>query len=176
MALGYREIIPSSMVDPEENARFTDRPPVVLANPLSQDASALRSSPVPSMVHALRWNLDRGQNDVRLFEMGKTYSPRAEGSPDERRVLTLGLTGHRRASSVHDNEKALDFFDLKGDLEVLFEAFGLEDLSFETAGGDYLEAGRSGRFTLKGESLAVFGQLGSTIARDYKLRQDVLAR
>ena len=111
------------MVDPEENSRFTDRPPVVLANPLSQDASALRSSAGPSMVHALRWNLDRDQNDVRLFELGKTYSLSSNATPEERRVLTLGLTGHRRPASVHDSERALDFFDLKGDLGSLAGAF-----------------------------------------------------
>jgi phenylalanyl-tRNA synthetase beta chain len=173
VALGYREIIPSSMVDPVENARFTDRPPVALANPLSQEASALRSTAIPSMLRALRWNLDRGQSDLRLFEIGKTYSPRAEGLADERRVLTLGLSGHRRAVSVHDAERGLDFFDLKGDLEVLFETFGIDDLRFEAMGCDYLQASRSGRFTSKGKSLAVFGQLGADYVRDYKLRQDV---
>ena len=175
VALGYREIIPSSMVDPEENKRFADpdRPPVALANPLSQEASALRSSAIPSMLQALRWNLDRGQNDLRLFEIGKTYSPRAEGLADERRVLTLGLTGDRRAASVHDHERALDFFDLKGDLEVLFEAFGIGDLRFETTGCSYFDADQSGRFTTNGETLVVLGQLSAPIARDYKLRQDV---
>src|SRR6516164_3865332 len=68
VSLGYRETVTSSMVDPKENGRFTDQPPVILANPLSQDASALRSTPVPSMVHAIGWNLDRNQTDVRLFE------------------------------------------------------------------------------------------------------------
>jgi phenylalanyl-tRNA synthetase beta chain len=173
VALGYREIIPSSMVDPAENARFADRPPVVVANPLSQEASALRSSAIPSMVRALRWNLDRGQNDLRLFEIGTTYSPRAEGLADERRVLTLGLTGHRRPASVHDSERALEFFDLKGDLEVLFEAFSIEDLRFETTGCRYSDADGSGRFTTHGEILVVFGRLSDAIARDYKLRQDV---
>jgi phenylalanyl-tRNA synthetase beta chain len=173
VALGYREIIPSSMVDPAENARFTDRPPVVLANPLSQEASALRSSAVPSMVRALRWNLDRGQSDLRLFEIGKTYSPRADGLADERRVLTLGLSGCRRAGSVHESARDLDFFDLKGDLEALFETFGLDGVRFETAGCDYFDAERSGRFSVKGQNLAVFGQLNSNFTRDYKLRQDV---
>ncbi|MBI4165944.1 MAG: phenylalanine--tRNA ligase subunit beta, partial [Acidobacteria bacterium] len=93
VALGYREIIPSSMVDPEENSRFAERPPVILANPLSQEASALRSTTVPSMLRALGWNLDRGQTSLRLFELGRTYSPQQGGLADERRVLTLGLTG-----------------------------------------------------------------------------------
>jgi len=173
VALGYREIIPSSMVDPEENSRFTSRPPVILGNPLSQEASALRSSTVPSMLRALRWNLDRGQDDVRLFEMGKTYSPRAGGLADERRVLTLGLTGYRQPVAAYEGEKPqkVTFYDFKGDQESLFEAFDLPALRFDAVGCPHYEPGQSGRFTVDGKELAVFGSLSQQIARDYKLRQ-----
>jgi len=173
VALGYREIIPSSMVDPEENKRFTDREPVKLGNPLSQEASALRSSTVPSMLRALRWNLDRGQDNVRLFEMGKTYSPRAEGLADERRVLSLGLTGYRHAATVHESQRPLEFFDLKGDLETLLEACDLPGLQFDADASEYFEASQRGRFSADGKELAVFGSLSQQIARGYKLRQTV---
>jgi phenylalanyl-tRNA synthetase beta chain len=171
--LGYREIIPSSMVDPEENARFTDKPPVALSNPLSQDASALRSSAAPSMLRALRWNIDRGQSDLRFYELGKTYTLGAEGIPEERRVLELGLAGHRRLESVHDTKRELDVFDLKGDLETLFAPFDLPELLFEPTPAEYHEAGLAGRFTSSGHTLAVFGRLSGELARHYKLRQDV---
>ena len=173
VGLGYREIIPMSMVDPEENARFTDRPPVVLANPLSQEASALRSTPLPSMVRALRWNLDRDRNDLRFFEVGKTYTSRGKGLPEERWVLSLGLSGRRRPATVHDSEKALDGADLKGDLETLLEAFAVPDLRIEPAGRDYFEPGRGGLFVTGKETLAVFGELSGEIRGQYKLRQKV---
>ncbi len=173
VGLGYREIIPSSMVDPEENARFTDRPPVVLANPLSQEASVLRSSTIPSMVHALRWNLDRGQNELRFFELGKTYTMPAGGSPEERRTLTLGLSGLRRAASVHDAAKPVDFFDLKGDVESLLEEFDVRGLEFKLAGCRAYEAGLGGRYVDSSQTFVVFGKLANEFARDYKLRQDV---
>jgi phenylalanyl-tRNA synthetase beta chain len=173
VGLGYREIIPMSMVDPEENSRFTERPPVILANPLSQEASALRSTPLPSMVRALRWNLDRGRDDLRLFEVGKTYSSRGKGLPDERRVLSLGLSGRRRPTTVHDEERPLDWADLRGDLETLLEAFAAPNLRFEPAVYDYLEAGRGGQFVAGGQTLAVFGELSAEIRRQYKLRQRV---
>ncbi|HEV2494231.1 MAG TPA: phenylalanine--tRNA ligase subunit beta [Terriglobia bacterium] len=173
VGLGYREIITSSMVDPEENARFTHRPPVPLVNPLSQEASVLRSSTIPSMIAALRWNLDRGQNEVRLFELGKTYTLPPGGSPEERRVLTLGLSGPRRAASVHDAAKPLDFFDLKGDLESLLDEFGVHGLEFKSDGCGAYEPGLGARYTDSSDTLAVFGKLAEDVARDYKLRQDV---
>jgi phenylalanyl-tRNA synthetase beta chain len=176
-SLGYREIIPSSMVDPEENARFTERAPVIVANPLSQDASALRSSAAPSMVRALRWNLDRGQTDVRFYEFGKVYSLGADGTPEEARVLSIGLAGRRDSLDWRDQEsdrsRMLDFFDVKGDLETLFEPFDLPDLSFEARDERHYEKGLSGRFTAGGKWLADFGRLSEEIKHQYKLRQDV---
>jgi phenylalanyl-tRNA synthetase beta chain len=171
VGLGYHEMIASSMLDPEENARFSERPPVVIANPLSKDASVLRSSAVPSMLRALRWNLDRDQSDVRLFEVGKTYMLRPDGSPEERRVLTLGSTGHRRLASIHDGAQPLDFFDLKGDLETLLEAFDVPRLGFEPAGCRYYEPGLGGRFKAGDDAIAVFGQTSAELAPNYKLRQ-----
>ncbi|MBI1939921.1 MAG: phenylalanine--tRNA ligase subunit beta [Acidobacteria bacterium] len=180
VGLGYREIIAMSMVDPEENARFTDRPPVVLANPLSQEASALRSTPLPSMVRALRWNLDRDRSDLRLFEVGKTYTSRGKGLPDEKRVLTLGMSGIRLPVPFHEpqkegerKEKELAFHDLKGDVETLLEAFAVPDQRFEPADCDYLEPGRGGRLVCGKEILAAFGEISGEIRRQYKLRQKV---
>lgn len=176
VSLGYREIITSSMVDPGENARFTQRPPVTLLNPLSQEASALRSTPIPSMLRAIGWNLDRDLTDLRLFEIGKTYAavPKTpEGLPTEQRVLTLGASGRRRPASVHDSERLLDFFDLKGDLEILLESFDVGDLQFEPAGCHYYEAGLGGRFGDADGPLVIFGQLNREMASDYKLRQAV---
>jgi phenylalanyl-tRNA synthetase beta chain len=173
ISLGYREIIASSMVDPAEGASFTGRQPVRLLNPLSQEAAAMRSTPVPGMLRALRWNLDRGQTDLRLFEMGKTYAEKnsPQSLPDEHRILALGLTGCRRPASVHDRESPLGFFDLKGDLESLLGCFDVSSLRFEALGPPYLEAGLAGRFVAGKKPLAAFGQLNHAVARGYKLRQ-----
>jgi phenylalanyl-tRNA synthetase beta chain len=172
--LGYCEIIAPSMIDPEENARFTAKPPVALSNPLSQDASALRSSAVPSMLHAVRWNLGRGRLDLRFYELGKTYTRPTAGAPEEHRVLTLGHTGRRRDERIDVSKREIEYFrDLKGDLETLFEPFAIPDLSFEPTDGPYLEKGFAGQFTSADKQVAVFGKLGAELTRDYKLRQDL---
>jgi len=176
VGLGYREIIVPSMVDPGENARFTEQEPVRLANPLTQDASALRSTSVPGMLRALRWNLDRGQSDLRLFEFGKVYTTSertGEGLPAEHRVLTLGASGWRRPAGVHDATRAVDIFDLKGDLEVLVEMFDLPGLDLAISRSRYHEAEVGGRLVAQGRDLVRFGQLSHEIAREYKLRQPV---
>ncbi len=173
VGLGYHEIIAPSMVDPAESERFSVSAPVVLANPLSQDASAMRTSAVPSMLRAIRWNLDRDTRDARLFELGKTYNMSAKGVPEEHPVLTLGATGHRRPASVYDSEAPLDFFDSKGDLETILGSFDIPALDFEPSGPLYLEAGRAGRMRSQDVELAVFGMIRQDLAREYKLRQAI---
>jgi phenylalanyl-tRNA synthetase beta chain len=172
VGLGYHEIIAPSMVDPAESERFSSSTPVVLANPLSQDASAMRTSAVPSALRAVRWNLDRGTNDLMLFELGKTYRMGDEGVPHERRVLTLAATGHRRPASVFDSEATLDFFDLKGDLEAILGSFEAPELVFELSERPYFQQGRSGRMSSQGVELAVVGLIAQDLAREYKLRQE----
>jgi phenylalanyl-tRNA synthetase beta chain len=171
--LGLHEIISTSMVDPAESERFSASTPVILANPLSQDASAMRSSAVPSMLRAIRWNLDRDANDAKLFELGKTYNLGTQGVPEEHQVLTLGATGHRRPASVYDSEAPLDFFDLKGNLETILRAFDIPALAFERSAPAYFQPGRSGRMISQSAELAVFGQIQQDLAREYKLRQVV---
>lgn len=171
VSLGYREIIMPSMIDPAENAQFSSLPSVVLENPLSQEASALRTTAAPSMLAALGWNLDRDQEDLRFFEEGKIYwRPEAE-PPQERRVLTLGLCGSRRPASVHEAAREISFFDLKGDLEVVFNLFDLRGLRFCAQGAGYYENGLRGEYQTGDDKLAAFGQLAANLSRQYKLRR-----
>ncbi len=168
--LGYSEIIAYPMVDPEENARFTDRPPVKLENPLSQEASVMRSSPLPGMLGALKWNLDRDRGNLQLFEMGKTYSAQGKDLPDERWVLTLAVTGDRVRPSPLSPGQATTLLDLKGDIESLLAIFDVAPLKWKT---DSIAAAYSpklsARLISRGETLAVCGELAENFKSDYKL-------
>ncbi len=93
--------------------------------------------------------------------------------PQERRVLTLGATGHRRPASVFDSEAPLDFFDLKGDLETILGASDVPALAFAPSERPYLQQGHNGRMSSQGVELAVLGLIQQDLAREYKLRQEV---
>ncbi len=173
-SIGYREIVASSMVDPQEAATFSAKPPIVLANPLSQEASALRTSPVPSLLQIARRNLDRGLENLRLFEMGKVYYRDSEGSAEEHEVLSLGLCGKRRESNIHEPEVDLDFFDLKGDVETVLGRLALDALRFIPEADAYYETGWCGSFWRVNQRLAQFGQLSREVAQRYKLRRPLL--
>src|SRR5205807_925846 len=120
IGLGYREILTIPHVAEERDALF--RPSGVsharLSNPLSEEANVLRSTGTVTMAAALEWNLNHGQRDARLFEIGRYY--RLNGSAScETRVLTIGATGKAREKGLYDAARDFSFADLKGDLDAI---------------------------------------------------------
>src|SRR5437764_238591 len=125
IGLGYREIVTIPHVAEERDALF--RPagvsPARLANPLSEEAGVLKSTGIVTMAAALEWNLNHGQRNARLFEIGRHY--RLEGNQYiETSVLTIGGTGEAREKGLYDSGREFSFADLKGDLDAVGELAG----------------------------------------------------
>jgi phenylalanyl-tRNA synthetase beta chain len=175
VALGYQEIVEIPIVDAQRDALFRAEgfQPAVIGNPLAEDASVMRSTGIVSMVRAIEWNLNHGNRDLRLFEIGKTYELR-NGAPVETAVLTLGATGLAREKTIHEAAREFSFADLKGDLDRIGELSG--GLDWLPGVPAWLSSARSAHFSLAkhaGEQLGIAGQLVRRIAEQWKLRQDV---
>jgi len=177
LGLGYQEIVSIPLVDKDCDAFFRTEQsaPAIIANPLSEEASAMRGSGVVSMLAALEWNLHRGQHNLRLFEIGKRYGLR-DVKPVETGVLTLGATGFSREKTVHEPGREFSFADLKGDLDRIGELAG--GFEWSSGGPVWLSSGAAAQFSLRdpGGSLAgVAGKIGRQAAETFKLRQNVFA-
>jgi len=181
IGLGYREIVSIPHVSEERDALF--RPegvqPARLANPLSEDAGVLRSTGIVTMAAALEWNLNHGQRNARLFEIGRTYRLRGSESV-EARVLTIGATGEAHQKVIDDADdkpREYVFADLKGDLDTigrLAASSNLAGLEWHSGGPDWLHAAKRGAIQLGNSEIGVAGQLARRVAEKLKLRQDVL--
>jgi phenylalanyl-tRNA synthetase beta chain len=180
IGLGYREIVTIPHVAEDRDALF--RPegiiPARLANPLSEEANLLRSNGAVSMAGAIEWNLNHGQRDVRLFEIGRHYrfaSPGNSGegavAPVETLFLTLGATGEARPQGLYDSTRPFVLADLKGDLDAIGELSG--GFQWKAGGADSLHAAKRGRILLGENALGSAGQLNRRIADKLKFRQDV---
>ena len=125
IGLGYREIVSIPLVNEAEDALFRpgDVVPARVANPLAEDASLLRSNGLVSMAHALAWNLNRGQRELRLFEIGRAYRL-LNDAPEETRIVTIGATGMARQQGVAESAREYSFADLKGDLDQIGDLAG----------------------------------------------------
>ena len=181
LALGYDEAVSLSFISHEDAETFSDSPLIELANPLSEEASLMRSSLVPGMLEMLAYNLNRGTENVRLFEIGDLFEASGTGTAEHRRICigaTLSALQHDvLQGDLLDKSKAgsgLDVFRLfKGDVATLLENFQCRTLSFDSETAEYYQPGRSARALLDGEVVAQFGELASHVAAARKLRHQV---
>jgi phenylalanyl-tRNA synthetase beta chain len=138
----------------------------------------MRSSGTVSMISALEWNLNHGQRNLRLFEIGKTYELK-EGQPAETAVLTLGATGLAREKSIYESARQFEFADLKGDLDSIAQlAAGFRWLSgspgwLAGAVAATISLERCGNSSSASATLGIAGQLARRVADQLKLRQDI---
>jgi phenylalanyl-tRNA synthetase beta chain len=175
IGLGYQEILTIPHVDEARDALFraADAQPARMANPLSEEAGVLRSTGLVTMAAALEWNLNHGQRNVRLFEIGRQY--RLNGSSSvETRVLTIGATGDAREKNLYDGARPYSFADLKGDLDAVGElAGGFSWSAHKASANDWAHAARSGQVLLGVDEVGTAAQLARRVADRLKLRQDV---
>jgi phenylalanyl-tRNA synthetase beta chain len=172
LALGYNEAISPTFISPEDAKAFSNAVPVMLANPLSEEQSAMRTSLLPGMLDMLSWNLNRGSSDVRLFEAGHVFELLA-GKSEERKMLSFGATGNVQEHSVQVPTRQYSFFDMKGDVNNLLAAFEIAEPLLDTQTSAYFHPWRSARITSKGQLLAQFGQLHPGVAAQRKLKQEI---
>jgi phenylalanyl-tRNA synthetase beta chain len=172
LALGYDETISLTFISHQDAEQFSAVPVIELANPLSEEASVMRTSMVPGMLNMLAYNLNRGSDSVRLFEAGNVFQAQVEKTAEFKRIC-MGATGNASNASVHQAARALSFFDLKGDVETLLAAFQHAELEYKADAAEYYQPGHSACAVMDGEVVAQFGQIHPEIAAGRKLKQDI---
>jgi phenylalanyl-tRNA synthetase beta chain len=172
LALGYNQAISLSFISHLEAKEFASIDIVEVANPLSEEASVMRTSLVPSMLDMLARNLNYVTPDVKLFEFGNAYEKAGDKAVQYRRAA-LGATGDAVQGDVHEKARRYGFFDMKGDIETLLAAFQYSNLYFDPKTSDYYHPGRSARVVMDGRKVAQFGQIHPKVAAERKLKQDV---
>src|SRR4029077_2997133 len=201
IGLGYREILTIPHVAEDRDALFRpsefqqNEQPARLSNPLSEEANVLKSTGLVTMAAALEWNLNRGQRNLRLFEIGRHYRLRGSESV-ETPILTLGATGQAREKGLYDSPRDFSFADLKGDLDALGAL--ANGFTWNESGPAWLHPARRGHISLNvipnpqsgvrdllsaaspsalapanSETLGDAGELTRRIADQLKLRQEI---
>jgi phenylalanyl-tRNA synthetase beta chain len=168
LALGYNESISLTFISKDDARQFSTAAALELANPLSDEASVMRTSLVPSMLNMLAHNLNRGSENVRLFEAGNVFEAAGEKAIELKRIV-LGATGKVDAEVVRGltpgaEARPLSFFDLKGDVEDLLAPFSQWVLTYDAQTAGYYHPGRSARALLDGAVVAQFGQIHPDVA------------
>ncbi|MDH4872737.1 phenylalanine--tRNA ligase subunit beta [Pseudomonas sp. BN515] len=174
VARGFHEAITYSFIDPKLFELFTPGvKPLMLANPISADMAAMRSSLWPGLVSALQHNLNRQQSRVRLFESGLRFVGQLEGLKQEP-MLAGVLCGSRLPEGWAHGRDAVDFYDAKADVEAVLGAAGdLGAFSFVPGEHPALHPGQTARIEREGRLVGFLGALHPELAKTLDLDQPV---
>ncbi|WP_316857937.1 phenylalanine--tRNA ligase subunit beta [uncultured Cohaesibacter sp.] len=164
-ARGMVEAVTWSFVEKAQAELFGGgKPELALTNPISADLSDMRPSLLPGLLLAAQRNVDRGANDLALFEVGQIF---LGDKPEEQFTHATGI--RRGAVQIvgtgrhwRDAAKPSDVFDARADALAVLEAMGLDSskLQIVAGGPDWYHPGRSGKIQL-GPKIVIgtFGEL-----------------
>lgn len=162
---GLNEIMTYTFVSPSifDKLRISGddklRNTVKITNPLGEDTSVMRTTTIASMLEILSHNYNHRNENAKLFEIGKIYIPTEPGQiPGEPEVITLGMYG------------GVDFYDIKGVCEELFESMKVKKVSYVTcAEHSSFHPGRCAKIMIKNEEIGVLGEIHPEVAKAFEI-------
>jgi phenylalanyl-tRNA synthetase beta chain len=175
--LGYQETINFSFVEERwERELAGNADPIRLLNPIASQMSVMRSSLLGSLLSVLKFNLDRRGDRVRLFEVGRVFFKDAAVSESDTTVAgfrqpmrVAGLAyGGAAALQWGTPDRAVDFFDAKGDVEALLAPRKPE---FKVAEHPAMHPGRCAGVWLDGRCIGHVGELHPQWRQGYDVAQ-----
>lgn len=172
--LDYQEAITYSFVDPQLQALVDpDHKPLALANPISAEMSVMRTSLWPGLLKALVYNQNRQQNRIRLFEIGTRFVSTENGLQQET-VLSGIVKGSRNQEGWAISDQPVDFYDIKGDLEVVLGLGGLDGVyQFELGKNKALHPGRNANISKNEHFIGSIGELHPNIQRELQINGSI---
>jgi len=175
VARDYQEAITYTFVDRATVAAFNDGiEPLALLNPITADMSVMRTSLLQGLVKTALYNVNRQQPRVRIFETGLSFVPKAGQLVQEKMFAGL-VTGSVVPANWAEPSRAVDFFDVKGDVEALLAASGaLEEYRFaaEEAHPSY-HPGQCARVLRNGTAVGFVGALHPSVQKQLGFEQTV---
>lgn len=158
---GYQEVVTYSFVDEvKQKVLSPELAYVTLQNPISDDMKAMRTTLLSGLLNSIAYNQNRQQNRIKIFESGLTF---IQDGGNLKQTSSIGgaIVGakHPVNWSIFEN-KNMDFFDLKGDVETLLAMNHIkDDVRFEASEYATFHPGQSAKIILNGKTIGFIGQL-----------------
>ena len=170
---GYQEAITYSFVDPKIQVQLhPGMKPLILPSPISSDMSAMRLSLWTGLLTAVVNNQNRQQSRVRLFESGLRFVPDTAAPLGVRQDVMLAgvISGTRNEEHWDLARQAVDFYDLKGDVESVLDLTGkMDDIQFRAEAHPALHPGQSAAIYLHDQRIGYLGVVHPELERKLDL-------
>jgi phenylalanyl-tRNA synthetase beta chain len=163
----YQEAITYSFVDDSLQNKLNSQNAIKLANPLAKELATMRTTLWTGLLNAVQYNYKRQQTIVRLFETGLSFIPSANEIKQEN-MLAGVITGNIYPEQWGMPKRAVDFFDLKADVEALLKISN-KNFSFKPTKHQALHPEQAAKIIYQDKSIGLIGALHPSIAKDLDL-------
>ncbi len=173
VAQGFNEMMANSLTTPDYvnlSEVLKENYNVNMLNPLSHDLSVMRQSLLFGAMEAVSYNVNRKKSDLKFFEFGKTYHHIASAY-DEKKHLSLVVTGSRIAESWANAQKPTDFFLFKGFVMGILSRLGIEKACHTPVESDVFAEGIA--LSIGNDILVEFGTVKKSITKFFDVKQEV---
>lgn len=173
---GFYEVMTNSLTSKEQSANIQNNSilstQVELLNPLSNDLNILRQNLVLQQLEIIKYNQNRQNANLRLFEFGKIYAKRNSSSFNESKKLTLTITGKNNLEQWNLKPSEASFYTAKGILEAIFHRIGIvNQIKTQKLNSELLENGIE--FNFKKQKIAEIGSINSQTRKKYGIKGNV---
>jgi len=146
---------------------------VGLRNPMSSQQEVMRPSLLSEMLETLNWNLNRKNILLQLFEINKVYiMNKVTSQAEERMHLSIGICG-AKTGNWKEKPRELDFFDLKGAVEMLIDSLGVRDYKIEKTEHPSFKETLCTAVNVGGAVCGVFGEIKEDTARRFDIKRKI---
>jgi phenylalanyl-tRNA synthetase beta chain len=171
VGMGFSEIMNNSITNSAYLTEEEKGVAVKMMNNLSAELDVLRVSMLETGLHTVLHNLNRKNNNLKLYEFGKTYATSGAGHYEEKEHLALFVTGKSREENWHVKPEDADIYYLKGVAEALLKQLGLHGIRF--APSEHAKLGEHLQILSGQQVLGYAGRVKDSIAGAFGIRQDV---
>ncbi len=145
---------------------------IPVMNPISRDLGVMRTFMMPAVLRCMAYNLNRGTKNLRFFEKGKVFFQENADRIREETVLCFAITGKEKEYFWREKYPDYDFFDIKGIIEGLVEALGV-NCSITQSTEPFLDPAKSADITIEGVKTGWVGAVRSDILKTYEIEQSI---
>ncbi len=179
ISAGLREVIGYGFISPGDFDKMGLSPDcplrqvVNLLNPLSSEQSVMRSTLIPGLLTMAKYNVNREQSNVQIFEMGRVFKLSKKQLPYE--IFTLGgaLTGSWHSNQWYEEAAEVDFFDMKGVMGTLFDHLKIDEWHLISAVHPSFHPGRCAEIIIENQAIGIMGEIHPEVQQAFDIPERI---
>ena len=167
---GFFEAISYSFCSKKDNLVLNPaiKDMVEISNPLSENMSVMRTTIFASLFYPFSKNVNYGNRNTRLYEIGKTYIKKEELAKEEHFVSAIAVSGEHRKHWDGTVQK-VDFYTLKGIVEAIVERVKGAKVEFESVDWPCFKKGHGAVILLNGKEIGAIGEFSESVLKHYEI-------